>query len=107
MAKDFSKKFYNSKEWQAARSAYIAERIGIDGGLCERCHKELGKIVHHKVTLNAVNINDADVTLNKCRLEYLCKECHDEEHYKDMFGRERKPSRCFFDERGNPVIKNE
>lgn len=106
MAKEFSKRFYNSKEWQAARAAYIADRIGVDGGLCERCHKQLGKIVHHKVKLTALNIDDADVTLNKCNFEYVCKDCHDEEHYKDMFGKDRKQSRCIFDAAGNPIIRN-
>ena len=59
MAKDFAKGFYNSKEWQHCRDAYI-EHVH---GLCERCHRP-GWIVHHKCYLTPDNIEDPDVTLS-------------------------------------------
>jgi len=80
MAKKWAKSFYNSKEWQECRAAYI----DLVGGLCERCLEKgkvnPGYIVHHKTYLTPENINDPEVTLNFNELEYLCKECHDEEH---------------------------
>lgn len=107
MAKEFAKKFYNSKPWKQCREAYIAHRITIDGGMCERCHKRLGYIVHHRVKLTATNINDLDVALNHCNLEYECKVCHDEEHYKDMHGTDRVGTRCVFGPDGQPIERRD
>ena len=76
MARDFAKPFYNSKAWQRCRAAFIAERIAIDGGICQRCGQELGFIVHHKEWLSPENINDPDITLNHWNLEYVCQVCH-------------------------------
>ena len=80
MAKQFAKQFYNSTAWKKCRKSYIASVHG----LCERCLKEgrliSGYIVHHKIVLTPNNIEDVNVTLNHEHLEYVCKECHDEEH---------------------------
>ena len=85
MAKEFAKSFYNSKKWLKAREEYIAERILVDGGLCEDCHQQLGYIVHHKAELTPDNINNLDITLNKNNFSYVCKACHDkkEGHFND------------------------
>lgn len=64
MAKDFAKKFYMGKAWKKCRQSYIAERIRIDGGMCEECHKNLGYIIHHKVALTPQNIDNPDITLS-------------------------------------------
>lgn len=101
MAKEFAKAFYNSKAWQACRKSYITSRVMIDGGMCERCGKQLGFILHHKTKLTQANINDPDIALNHCNLEYVCKECHDEEHYKDIHGEEK--AACIFTEDGQPI----
>lgn len=54
------------------------------GGLCERCKvKGLivpAEIVHHKIHLTAININDPSITTNFDNLEALCRKCHGEEH---------------------------
>ena len=80
MAKEWAKKFYASKEWKECRAAYI----DLVDGLCERCLEKgkvnPGYIVHHQTYLTPENINDPEVTLNFDELEYLCKQCHDEEH---------------------------
>jgi 5-methylcytosine-specific restriction endonuclease McrA len=80
MAKEWAQKFYSSKEWKECRAAYIDS---VDG-LCERCLEKgkvnPGYIVHHKTYLTPENINDPEITLNFEELEYLCKQCHDEEH---------------------------
>lgn len=80
MAKEWARKFYNSKAWQECRQAYIYSQ----NFLCERCLKGgshvPGYIVHHKTYLNPSNINDPTVSLNFENLEYVCKTCHDDEH---------------------------
>ena len=100
MSKEFAKGFYKSKAWQACRQSYISKRITIDGGLCERCKDRVGYILHHKTKLTPLNINNPDITLNHCRLEYLCKQCHDNEHYYDMHNLEAPVS---FDEHGQLI----
>ena len=75
MAKEFSRKFYNSKVWQQCRDGYIASVYG----QCERCG-EAGLILHHKIVLTPNNINDTNVTLNWDNLEYVCQVCHNTEH---------------------------
>lgn len=75
MAKEFAKAFYNSKQWNKCRASYIKSVFG----LCERCGKP-GYIVHHIKQLTLMNINNPDVSLNHENLEYLCLDCHNEEH---------------------------
>lgn len=103
MAKEFAKKFYNSKAWKECRKSYIANRVSIDGGLCETCKQNLGYIVHHKITLTPKNINKPNISLNHELLQYDCKPCHDEEHFEDMHGVEREPTRCVFGPDGQPI----
>lgn len=85
MAKDFARKFYNSKAWKQCREGYI-ESVN---GLCERClargKMRPGKILHHIKYLTPTNINDPYVTLNWDNLEYLCQECHNEEHHAESY----------------------
>ena len=107
MAKEFAKKFYSSKAWLKCRELYIQNRIQIDGGMCETCRERLGYIVHHKVKLTPQNINNPEIALNHKLLKYDCKPCHDEEHYKDMHGTERKEPRCVFDPDGQPMERRE
>ena len=80
---DYARSFYKSRAWQLCRASYIAERQSVDGGLCERCRKALGYIVHHKVHITPANISNPDVTLNHDNLQYLCKACHDEVQFLD------------------------
>lgn len=75
MAKEYAKAFYNSSAWIKCKNSYIKSVYG----LCERCG-EPGHIVHHKEHLTPKNINDPNITLNHNNLEYLCLECHNEEH---------------------------
>ncbi|MGG3452157.1 HNH endonuclease [Domibacillus aminovorans] len=71
-----AKRFYKSKAWRKCRDAYFMSRYG----LCERCQQP-GLIVHHKVYIDAQNINDATVTLNHDNLELVCQPCHNREHF--------------------------
>lgn len=102
MAKDFAIDFYHSKKWRAARAAYIQKRILIDGGLCEICHDAAGYIVHHKIKLTAANINDPQIALNDTNFQYVCKKCHDAEHYADFYPK-KSPKCCQFDGDGQPI----
>lgn len=77
------KQFYKSRAWRRTRDAYIAYREAIDGGVCEVCGHELGKVVHHKTWLNNDNCNDPDVALNFKNLRYECQTCHNQERDPD------------------------
>lgn len=79
--KDYARHFYKSKQWQKCRQTFISERIIIDGGLCQRCHTAPGYIVHHKIHITPQNINNPSITLNFQNLEYVCHECHNNEHF--------------------------
>ena len=107
MAKEFAKKFYNRKGWELCRDSYIADRIMIDGGLCEECHEAAGYIVHHKLLLTEDNINNPEIALNHENLEYVCKKCHDK--FDDHgIGNKRKCKPLFkFDEDGQPISLRE
>ena len=103
MAKAWAKAFYKSKAWQDCRSAYISSVHG----LCERCLAKgeyvPGYIVHHKNHLTPTNISDPYVSLNADNLEYVCKHCHDLEHFikeVDVVG-----EGLMFDSGGNLVRK--
>jgi len=82
MAQEFAKTFYRSCAWRRTRAAYIAYRKAIDGGLCESCKSNLGKIVHHKMWLNESNILNPDVALNFKNLRLECQTCHNAEKEK-------------------------
>ena len=99
--KEYAKKFYKGTKWNRCRASYIAERIAIDGGVCEECHEALGYIVHHKVPITPDNISNADITLNHENLEYVCKNCHDkfEGHGLNKKGH----MDIIFDEAGQPM----
>ena len=75
--REMARKFYNSREWHKARQSYISHVHG----LCERCGRA-GKIVHHKTYITPTNINNPDITLNFNNLEFVCHDCHNEEHLK-------------------------
>lgn len=103
MAKEFAKAFYKSKAWLSCRASYIAKRIAVDGGMCEKCHREPGYIVHHKKKLTPRNITNPNVALNHEHLEYVCKNCHDIEHYSDIFKGKDIKNCCKFDSDGQPL----
>jgi len=105
MAKDYARPFYDSQAWKACRQSYIANRIKIDGGLCEECHRRIGYIVHHKIMIDESNVNDVNVTLSHDNLQFVCKICHD--RFDDHFVRRKKNGasiRYTFDENGQPII---
>lgn len=81
MAKEYSKKFYRSKQWQETRSAYLSSVHG----LCERCRDKgliiAAKVVHHKQYLRPGNMSDPSITLDWRNLEALCQDCHAWEHH--------------------------
>lgn len=101
MAKPWAKEFLHSKPWLSCRAGYIAERVRIDGGMCEVCHEKPGYIVHHKILLTPENIRDPEIALNWEQLSYECKDCHDL-HPGHGVNRSVLPV-CEFDEDGNPT----
>lgn len=76
MAREFSKKFYNSSAWKQVRLNYLQSKHYI----CERCGRPNAKQVHHKKYLTEENINNTDITLSFDNLECLCDICHQNEH---------------------------
>ena len=80
MSRGKQAQFYKTALWVECRKNYL-KRVG---GLCEKCKKKglivPAEIVHHKIHLNAENINDPTISLNPDNLEALCRKCHGDEH---------------------------
>ena len=94
--------FYRRKAWKQCRAAYITYRQGRDGGLCEACHRQIGKIVHHRIHLTQETVNDPDVAYGFSNLELVCLDCHNEEHgYRKKA--EAETVRYAFDPDGDPI----
>ena len=93
------KQFYKSQAWRRARLGYIARRKAIDGGVCEVCHEEPGKIVHHIIWLDDINCNDPDISLNFDNFKYECQTCHN----KETDPRKATPGRCLYGENGEII----
>lgn len=94
--REFAESFYKSKRWQNNRDAYARSR----GGLCECCAKQgqvvPGEIVHHKIELSPMNIDDPAITMDWSNLELVCRECHAIRHPKS-----RRRRRYTVDAQGN------
>lgn len=73
------KQFYKSSSRRRVRDAYIAKRVAIDGGVCEVCGVELGKIAHHKIWPDDENCNDPEISLNPRLFAYECQTCRNRE----------------------------
>ena len=93
MAREFSKAFYHSKQWQQVRE-YVLMR---DSYLCRICGAPAEE-VHHKIHLTPGNLYDPRVNLNPDNLISLCKECHFKEHVADKINGKNRKSRNFTDE---------
>lgn len=85
MAKEFARAFYSSKAWQTCRNEYMKKAHY----LCEVClRKGIYKpavIVHHKIEIDPMTINNPEIALGFDNLEAVCRECHAE--YHDAHGR--------------------
>ena len=101
MARDFAKRFYNSKAWKLCRKSFIALRISVDGGMCQHCRVELGYICDHIEELTPDNIDDPDISLSHDNLQYLCLVCHNKKTFGSGEGATREG--LMFDEYGNLV----
>lgn len=97
MAKKFSKKLYNSKEWRNIKT-FVLNR---DLYICQVCGKPNVNIVHHIVELTPVNINNPTITLNADNLITLCEECHRCVHGDYIHSKEEV--RYLFDADGNII----
>ena len=96
------KQFYKTPAWRRARDAYISKRMAVDGGICEACRVEPGKIVHHfKVWLDDINCNDPDIALNPDNFKLECQTCHN----KEQDPRKSTPGRCKYGANGE-IIRN-
>lgn len=95
MSRSIDSKFYKRKAWLKVRQTYF-ESVH---GLCERCGNG-GQHVHHKIELNANNVNKPKIAYGFSNLELLCIPCHNEE----TFGAKPKVvAGLMFDESGDLV----
>ena len=95
-------RFYRSPRWKKCRAAYIKHRQSIDGGICEICHEQPGRIVHHRIHLTPDVLDDPDICFGFGNLELVCLDCHNIEHgyVKPM---PERMVRYAFDPEGNPI----
>ena len=83
--------FYKSKQWEALRQVIIAERTQPDGFIyCDHCGKPILKkydlILHHKIELDDLNVNDVSISLNSNNIECIHFKCHNEIHNRFQGG---------------------
>lgn len=75
---------YKDAEWERVRQFVIVRA----NGLCERCKRKgitkPGKIVHHSKWLTDKNKDDWDIAFNPVNLEYVCNDCHEDEHDRSI-----------------------
>ena len=93
--------FYKSRPWLRARQAFIDSRMAIDGGLCQVCGEEPGKIVHHTIWLDDENCNDPSISLNQELFKYECQTCHN----RETDPRKVPRGRCLYGPNGE-IIRN-
>lgn len=99
MAQEFSKSFYNSKQWRQTRE-YILKR---DCYLCVMCGNAAEE-VHHKIHLTPSNINNPMITLHESNLISLCGDCHKRIHSADKTKAGNILPLIAFDDDGNPIL---
>ena len=95
------KEFYHSMAWKRCRQAFISHRLAVDGGICQVCGDELGRIVHHKTWLTDANVTDPDVSLSFKNLRYECQSCHN----KEVDPERETPGRCRYGPDGEIIPK--
>lgn len=98
MSKPFSRAFYNSPQWKAARR----EALRRDRYTCQECDARAVE-VHHVIDLTPENINDPMIALNLDNLKSLCHNCHTKITKGDTGD---LPEGYIFDDEGH-VIRNE
>ena len=91
--------FYSSKEWEACKAQVLQERAKNGVVYCEHCGQPILKtfnsqannnkgalVFHHKIYLNALNVNDASISINPENIAVLHWSCHNEVHERFGFG---------------------
>ena len=94
--------FYRRPAWKKCRAAFIAYRNSIDGGMCQKCSINPGRIVHHRTHLTQETVNDPDICYGFWNLELVCLDCHNEEHGFKSAAPERM-TKYAFDANGDPA----
>lgn len=87
-----TKSFYNSKKWKVFRENYILEKTKEAKVNCSKCGKNILNqkiILHHKIELTDDNVNDYDISLNPSNIEMLCLDCHNKEHKRFGYKKEK------------------
>lgn len=76
MARQFSKQFYTSTQWEKTRLATLAKAYG----MCEVCCSKPAVIVHHILMLTPERITHPEITLGQDNLIAVCLQCHNAIH---------------------------
>lgn len=82
-------KFYHSPQWKKISMNYKKSV----GGLCEDCMAKgiytPGEIVHHKIHITPMNVENPEISLDFENLKLVCRKCHAEEH-GEMYGHDQR-----------------
>ena len=97
MAKEFAKKFYESKSWKQVRNTVLKDNYG----MCGKCGKRPATEVHHIKWLTPSNINNPYITLGRDNLIPLCHNCHQLTHY----GTGATTEEVMFDSNGDVISR--
>ncbi len=101
MARDFSKRFYDSKAWKDL-ARLIREKKHF---VCDKCGRPGAHQVHHIIELTPDNINNPSISLNPRNLMLLCNDCHNRLHHRFEQG---SSSRTYsYDSEGHVVAVRE
>ena len=92
--------FYRRPAWRRCRAAFIKHRVSLDGGMCQRCGEQLGRIVHHRIHLTREMVDDPAIAYGFDNLELVCLDCHNIEH---GITHRSIGVRYAFDPEGNPM----
>lgn len=95
MAREFSKKLYNSKEWKGIRDSILKR----DKYICNWCGNPASE-VHHLERITPGNI-DKKETHKASNLISLCRDCHCREHDKHRKTLIDVADEYYFDEYGS------
>lgn len=98
MAREFSRQFYHSKEWQQVRQSILMR----DHYLCVKCGKPAEE-VHHIIHLTPENINDKMISSGADNLISLCGLCHKHIHGYGQSKHSDVLPEIAFDDEGNPI----
>ena len=91
--------FYRGEDWKQCKAQVLQQRLKADGTvICEHCGKPIVKgfnpaannnsgaiVFHHKIYLNNLNVNEANISINPDNIQIVHWKCHNEIHQRFGF----------------------